>query len=413
MMKTAQKIMALALGVGAAVVATGCAVEGAGEEDMGQIESSFTRIDHGVCATHVQVAAEIARTAMVDLGRYRPGLDLVKKDGRVALTAGGATRCASRGGCPRLKSLLSYQYLTNMDTDALAGEFPWMKNLQTGGISNAIGSSMSDHINPRPDAVMAHDLTFHHISPATQIANCGADLKYHCFSVSGLPTGKTVNDLVTNIRSLFASNNELSQMTRVFNENGYFCIDPDGTGDDQTGGGSTGGSTCVDGGMAMSYDPGFVGNCCALPTGNGYLVQNVANQAYMSCKTSDVAAGKLATSSSALQDKPAANMTDASLDTMWVAGTTNANEWARVDLGAAQTIRGVVFKFPEAGAYGYKVETSSTGVTWTLRKASTSAANAVSQDVNFPAVSARFIRITLTSLPAGRSAALASVRVYN
>jgi F5/8 type C domain len=413
MMKTARRIMALTLGIGAAGIATGCAVEGATDEGVGATESSFTRIDHGVCATHVQVAAEIARTAMVDLGRYRPGLDLVKKEGRVVLTAGGESRCVTRGGCPRLKSLLSYQYLTNIDTDALAGEFPWMKNLQTAGISDAIGSSMSDYLNPRPHAVMSHDLTFHHISPATTIADCGADLKYHCFSVSGLPAGKTVNDLVSNVRSLFASNPELSAMTRVFNENGYFCIDPDGTGDDQTGGGSTGGSTCVDGGMAMSYDPAFVGNCCSLPAGNGYLVQNIVNQAYMSCKTADLAAAKVVTTSSALDESPATNVTDGSLDSVWMAASANANEWAKVDLGAAQSIKGVVFKFAEAGAYGYKVETSTTGITWTLRKAGTSAESAVSQDVNIPPAAARYVRVTFTSLPAGRSAALASVRVYN
>jgi hypothetical protein len=413
MMKTAQKIMALALGIGAAGLATGCAVEGAGEEDIAIAESAFTRIDGGVCATHIQVAAEIARTAMVDLGRYRPGLDLVKKNGPVVLTAGGESRCQARGGCPRLKSLLSYQYLTNMDTDALSVEFPWMKNLQTGGIKDAIGSSMSDYLNPRPDAVMSHDLTFHHISPATALANCGADLKYHCFSVSGLPTGKTVNDLVSNVRTLFSANPQLSAMTRVFNENGYFCIDPDGTGDDQTGGGSTGGSTCVDGAMAMSYDPGFVGNCCSLATGNGYLVQNVVNQAYMSCKTGDLAATKAVTTSSALTENPPANVTDAGMDTLWKAASANANEWAKIDLGVSQTIKGVVFTYEAAGAYGYKVETSTTGITWTLRKAATSAPNALSQDVNFAAASARFVRVTFTSLPVGRSAALASVRVYN
>jgi hypothetical protein len=405
--------MALTFGLGAAGLATGCAVDGATAEDFGEAESAFTKIANGVCATHMQVAAEIVRTAMVDLGRYRPGLDIVKKDGRVALTPGGEARCVERGGCPRLKSLLSYQTLTNIQTEALAGEFPWMQGLQTGMISNAIASSLSDYNNPNPNVIMSHDLTFHHTAAAPPIANCGADLKYHCFSVSGLPTGKTVTDLATQMHNLFwSSNTDFAKMTRVFNENGYLCIDPDGTGDDQTGGGSTGGSTCVDGTMAMSYDPAFVGNCCTLATGNGYLVQNLTNAAYMSCKVADAAAAKVVTASAELPTNPAANVTDSNVDSLWISSSTAANQWAKVDLGVAQNITGVTFKFEQPGAYGYKVETSANNAIWAIKKTGTSAPTAKWQDAVFPSASARYVRVTLTSVPAGRSAALGSLRAF-
>lgn len=414
MKKTVQRILALTFGLGATSMATGCAVDGVTEEDLGSMESAFTRIENGVCATHVQIAAEIVRSAMVDLGRYRPGLDLVKKDGKVALTAGGEARCVTRGGCPRLKSLLSYQSLTNIDTEALAAEFPYMRGLQTGMISNAIASSLSDYNNPNPNAIMSHDLTFHHISPAAPIANCGADLKYHCFSVTGLPTGKTVTDLAAQMHSLFwSSNTDFAKMTRVFNENGYLCIDPDGTGDDQTGGGSTGGSTCVDGSMAMSYDPAFVGNCCTLPTGNGYLVQSAINAGYMSCKVTDLAATKLVTASSSLATNPEANVTDADANTLWKAASSNVNEWTKVDLGTAQSTKGVAFKLEAPGSYGYKLETSANGFSWVLKKVGTTAANAGWQDVNYVTTSTRYVRLTFTGLPAGRSAAVGSLRVYN
>jgi hypothetical protein len=412
MIKTTQKVMAAVFGIGAAALASGCAAGGATDEDIVAMSDAFTRVDNGVCATHVQIAAEIVRTAMVDLGRYRPGLDLVKKDGRVVLTAGGSDRCVTRGGCPRLKSLLSYQYLDNMQTTALAGEFPWMQNLQTGGISNAIASSMSDYNNPNPNAVISHDLTFHHTSAAAPLGNCAADLKYHCFSVTGLPTGKTVEDLAANLRSLFASNGEFSKMTRVANENGFLCIDPDGTGDDQTGGGSTGGSTCVDGTMAMSYDPAYVGNCCTLPNGTGYLVQNTADLGYMSCKVTNLAAGKPATATSTLDQNVPANITDADVNTMWKANTTAVNQSATVDLGTAQYIKGVVFKLESPGVYGYKVETSSNLATWSLKKTGSTAVSATNQDANFALTSARFVRVTFTSLPAGRSAAIATLRAY-
>ncbi len=413
MTKTVQKIMALTLGLGVAGMATGCAVD----EDLASSESAFTRIDTGACATYLQIAAEIVRTAMVDLGRYRPGLDLVRKDGKVTLTAGGEARCVTRGGCPRLKSLLSYQSLTNVQTDALGVEFPYMLGLQTGMIANSLSSSLSDYQNPNPNAIMSHELTFDHTSPAAPLANCAADLKYHCFSVTGLPAGQTVTTLATQIHTLFASSNtDLANMTRVFAENGYLCIDPDGTGDDQTGGGSTGGSTCVDGAMAISFDAAFVGNCCTLASGNGYLVQNAVNPAYMSCKVADLASAQPVTVSSELATNPAANVTDASVDSLWMASTTAVNQWARVDLSTAQsvnkTISGVAFKLEQPGAYGYKVETSTNNVIWGVKKTGTTAATATWQDAVFPSVSVRYVRVTFTSLPATRSAALGSLRVF-
>jgi hypothetical protein len=410
--KIIKTVSATVLGLASITLASGCST--ATEEDLASVDEAFTAINGGVCATHVQIAAEIVRTAMVDLGRYRPGLDLVKgSNGQVQLTAGGLSRCGTRGGCPRLKSLLSYQGLNNMQVEALSSEFPFMKNLQTGGISNAIASSMSDYMNPNPNQVMSHDLTFDNSYPAPAMANCGINLKYHCFSVTGLPLGKTVTDLKNNLTGLLSSNSEISALTRIFvNSSDKLCIDPDGTGDDQTGGGSTGGSTCVDGTMAIMFDPSFVGNCCTTASGTGFLTANATDPNYMSCKITDLAAGKAASADSALQTNPASNLTDADLASMWVASDANANHWAKVDLGVSTTIKGVIFKFESAGAYGYKVETSASGTFWSVKKTGTSAANATSQDANFAATSARYVRVTITSMPMGKSAALSSVRVY-
>lgn len=411
--KIIKSVSATFVGLAGITLASGCST--ATEEDLASVDEAFTAINGGVCATHVQIAAEIVRATMVDLGRYRPGLDLVKgQDGYVTLTAGGLSRCVTRGGCPRLKSLLSYQRLNNMQVEALSSEFPFMKGLQTGGIANAIASSMSDSTNPNPNQVISHDLAFAYSTAAPPMANCNINLKYHCFSVSGLPSGKTPTDLANNLKSLLSSNNEISKLTRIFVDgNNKLCIDPDGTGDDQTGGGSTGGSTCVDGSMAIMMDPSFVGNCCTTATGTGFLVQNATDGNYMSCKMSDLAAGKVATADSTLGGFPASNVTDADLGTMWKAADGNANHWAKVELGAtAVTVKGVVIKFESAGAYGYKIETSSTGSFWSVKKQGVSAANATSQDANFAATTARFVRVTLTSLPAGKSGALSSVRVY-
>jgi hypothetical protein len=411
--KTIMKTLTTAVvALGSAALASGCSV--ATSEDLAEVDQNFTEIHGGVCATHVQIAAEIVRTAMVDLGRYRPGLDLVKgSNGAVQLTAGGLSRCSTRGGCPRLKSLLSYQTLNNMQVEALSSEFPFMHQLQTGGISNAIASSMSDYQNPNPNQVISHDLTFAYTVAAPPMSNCGIDLKYHCFSVSGLPAGKTPTDLSNNLNSLLSSNSEVHALTRIFvDSSNKLCIDPDGTGDDQTGGGSTGGSTCVDGTMAIMFDPTFVGNCCTTAAGTGFLVQNATDPNYMSCKMTDLASGKVASADSALASNPASNVTDGDLNSTWKAADGNANHWAKVDLGSSVSMKGVVFKFEAAGAYGYKVETSATGVIWAVKKTGTSAANATSQDAGFSTTTARYVRVTLTSMPSGMSGALASVRVY-
>jgi F5/8 type C domain len=410
--KIIKTVSATVLGLASITLASGCST--ATDEDLASVDEAFTAVNGGVCSTPTQIAAEIVRTAMVDLGRYRPGLDLVKgQNGQVILTAGGLSRCSTRGGCPRLKSLLSYQGLNNMQVEALSSEFPFMKNLQTGGIANAIASSMSDELNPNPNQVISHSLTFAHTHSAPPMANCGINLTYHCFSVSGLPSGKTATDLADNLNSLLSSNNEVHALTRIFvDSSNHLCIDPDGTGDDQTGGGSTGGSTCVDGTMAIMFDPSFVGNCCTTAAGTGFLSQNVTDPNYMSCKINDLAAGKAASTDSTASGYPASNVTDADLATLWKAADANANHWAKVDFGSAISIKGVVFKFEAAGAYGYKVETSSTGSIWAVKKTGTSAANATSQDVSFAAASARYVRVTLTSMPSGKSGALASVRVY-
>jgi F5/8 type C domain len=412
-----KKILAgLVMGLGSAVLATGCAVSAG--EDVGSADEAFSVVaGGGVCAVHNQVAAEIMRAAMTDLGRYRPGLDFVRHNGPIELTAGGQARCAARKGCETLKSLLAYQYLTNMDTAALAPEFPFMSVLQPGAISNAIGSGIQgDYLNPNPNQVMAHDLTFAYTAAAPPInANgCGSNFTYHCFSVSGLPTGKTVTDLSNNLKSLYGPANNVGELLRIFVDgSNNLCVDPDGTGGDQTGGGSTGGNTCVDGTMAISYDPSYVGNCCSVTGATGFLVRNAANPAFMSCKLADLAALKVATADSADPLFPASNTTDASLTTMWKAADTAVNHSVKIDLGVSTAMKGVMFQFESAGVYGYKVEVSATGTIWALKSSGTSAATATSQDAGFPAASSRYVRVTLTSMPAGKLGALSSVRVYN
>lgn len=411
-------IATVVMGLGTVALASGCAAGSATPEDIASTSQALTADTGWQCATPYQIGADIIRASMMELGRYRPGLDLIKSDAdqTVSLTSTGLAQCAARTGCKELKSLLRTQFMTNDQFTALSSEFPYMAAMpyKQTAVSNAIDPGMPSVNYPNPNAIMTHNLTFAYTRPASTPSQCNANLTYDCFSVTGLPAGKTVTDLSNQLIQLFSGVNQIEVLLRpMVDSNNNLCIDPDGTGSGSTGTGSTGGSTCVDGTMAISYDPTYVGTCCATAAGSGFLVTNAIDSSYMSCKLTDLAAGKVATADSQLATNPASNTTDADLNTMWKAADTAANHNVKVDLGTSQNIKGVTFKFEAPGAYGYKVETSATGVLWATKLTGTSVATATAQDAGFPQTAARYVRVTLTSMPAGKSGALSSVRVYN
>lgn len=173
------------------------------------------------------------------------------------------------------------------------------------------------------------------------------------------------------------------------------------------------GGTCVAWTDSIAYDPTLVGECCTTTKGTGFLVKDVLNPAWMRCAgiAKELAMNKDVEASSYLQNHPPSNVTDQDLSSLWKASTSAANEWIRVDLGAAISVGGLVVKFEQPGAYGYELETSTNGVVWAQFVEDTPA-DASSLDVVFTSRSIRYVRITFTSLPAGRSAALASLRVF-
>lgn len=169
---------------------------------------------------------------------------------------------------------------------------------------------------------------------------------------------------------------------------------------------------CPENASEREYDPSLVGECCRKDSMIGFMVQNATSLGDMICRYTDLAAGMKATSDSEAPNYPATNVTDSSLTTLWKANDTSTGHWVKVDLGELVNLKGVAFKFETPGSYGYKVETSGNNLAWSLRSSDTSDAAAKWQDANFGTVSNRYIRITFTSLPAGKSAALSSVRIY-
>ena len=67
------------------------------------------------------------------------------------------------------------------------------------------------------------------------------------------------------------------------------------------------------------------------------------------------------------------------------------NQWLAVDLGTAQNISRVVLKWEAAYASSYRIETSTDNVNWVSQK--TVAGVGGTEDISFPAVSARHIRM--------------------
>ncbi len=110
----------------------------------------------------------------------------------------------------------------------------------------------------------------------------------------------------------------------------------------------------------------------------------------------NIAVGKTATSSSAESANPTANGNDGSTSTRWCAANGNAGNWWQVDLGSSMNINGIEILWEQNKAYGYKIEISTDNSTWTPAVTATAASN-VSR--NLFSATARYVRITVTSLP--------------
>lgn len=127
----------------------------------------------------------------------------------------------------------------------------------------------------------------------------------------------------------------------------------------------------------------------------------------------NIALGKTATASSTQSNYVASNAVDGATTTRWCAANGNLNHWWMVDLGSAQAITGTEVMFEFSGRiYGYKIETSTDNSTWTLRvDKSNNQSTAQTQTDNFTAT-ARYVRITFTSLQASTWASMYEFRVF-
>jgi alpha-L-fucosidase len=98
--------------------------------------------------------------------------------------------------------------------------------------------------------------------------------------------------------------------------------------------------------------------------------------------------------------------------TRWCACDGNVNHWWKVDLGSAFDINGsrTIWETP-GHAYKYKVETSSDDATYTLAVDKTANTDTTQIQTDYFTVNARYVRITVTGLDAGRWASFYEFKV--
>ena len=85
---------------------------------------------------------------------------------------------------------------------------------------------------------------------------------------------------------------------------------------------------------------------------------------------------------------------DGKLDTRWASDWSDP-QWLKVDLGNEQAIRRVVLRWEAAYGKSYRVEVSRDGTSWQQVYATT-VGNGGEDVIRFPAVQARFVRVTGT-----------------
>jgi hypothetical protein len=121
-----------------AFAAVGCG----STEELAELAQAIDAQPTGICSATNEVAVEGYRAIFHELGRIAPGRDYVNYYGRLALTADGEARCASRSGCPQFKAVIDMQDWSAATLQILANEFPWAPYLDTALLSAKMVGAM-------------------------------------------------------------------------------------------------------------------------------------------------------------------------------------------------------------------------------------------------------------------------------
>lgn len=243
-------------------------------DSLGGIAAPYST--SGACSVSNQLVGEIYRTVFVELGRFRPGVDIDRENGFLKLTQVGKDRCAARGGCRQLETLLSYQRLTNQSRDPLVADFPWMAYWDEGTLIGRWQTKWNgDMANPRPEQMPEHEVRAKVVKVRTDLCS-GA--KYHCFEViSG-----NVDAIITGLKAML--HEEMVALVDAHKSpEGWLCIDPTGAPGDTTVTDNLG-NVCVDGTIPQLATVYQTGTCCVKADGTlGALKPHARYPQYLVC----------------------------------------------------------------------------------------------------------------------------------
>jgi alpha-L-fucosidase len=130
----------------------------------------------------------------------------------------------------------------------------------------------------------------------------------------------------------------------------------------------------------------------------------------------DIAVGKMATADSEETSKGngAARAVDGSTATRWCANDGSAGHWLKVDLGGTRSVSGVRIAWEFANTlYRYRIEGSADNLVWTTLADLTATTSTSQVQTSTFAAQARYVRVTVTGLPAGIWASIRNLEIYD
>ncbi|GAB3970441.1 hypothetical protein GCM10029978_043720 [Actinoallomurus acanthiterrae] len=135
-----------------------------------------------------------------------------------------------------------------------------------------------------------------------------------------------------------------------------------------------------------------------------------------SVQPADIAAGKTASADSVESSKGnyAANAVDGATSTRWSANDGNTGHWLKVDLGSARSLTGARIAWEKDSTnYRYKIEGSTDNTAWTTLADLTATTSTSQVQVALFSAQARYVRVTVTGLPAGVWASIRNLEIYD
>ncbi len=196
-----------------------------------------------------------------------------------------------------------------------------------------------------------------------------------------------------------ASQINLAWTDNASNEDGFKIERKTGAGGTYAEVGSVGANVTSFSNTGLAASTQYFYRVFAHNAGGNSTYSNEANATTSAASGSNLALNKPATAFSTSGTNVASRAFDGSTSTYWRSGslTSNPVNWLRVDLQTAQTVSRVVIKWRSSYyAKNYQIQISNDDVNWTT-VLTDNAGNGGTDDVSFAAVSARYVRLYMTT----------------